>query len=519
MTAVTVPVPARDVIEEQRATRLEEIANETMARAATQRLGNPVLGDLRERIQAFNEMSSAFAPLRLNGWDTITKCKMACWLGDAWMVHPAVVMQGCWCIELDQGAKLIVEPKWTFQIDLMTARLPGFHWKVIEDTDEACEVWMSYNGNEHTYRYTLKDAERQGLLSGGRFNAWKGGNKREMLKAKAVGRCGDTVGGGIFSGIIPDPEQAVTASRKVAVTEPAAAYEQAAGVTDAGRQAAGVETLGGATATRSGPADAEIAIERLGKLIDQMWNNGKKMGAVAKLRVFSTVLSQMKGATVVVERAKDIAESDAIEAYDWLMKKYPDGKIQKAPPKEAAGNGDVGSASPEPTKDAGAPAAEAPAPRRAPLVGEQQQLAPNSGGHPAEFTDEEWDALLESRWPGFKMFPVDQQMELEYGVLKELHNEGKRQARIEAEGRAEVIMAAAIAAKKSHPTRTLVAEDPPGEGRWFFVDMAICQNLGWNGGPMLLEGGRQVIAPADCRMIVRELKKAGIKIVLGLSER
>lgn len=148
---------------------------------------NALVGTIEDRIRAFDQIAANLASLQLNGWDTVQKAKAACWLSDGAGMHPAIFMQNHYCMNM-QG-KLVVEPKWEFIVGILQSRVPGFRWKVLIETDDCAEVWMSDGRNEHTVQYSLNDAKRQGLLGRG-GNAWTAGNTREMCLKQAIKRCG-----------------------------------------------------------------------------------------------------------------------------------------------------------------------------------------------------------------------------------------------------------------------------------------------------------------------------------------
>lgn len=149
---------------------------------------NALVGSLEERMRAFEQIAANIASLQLNGWSTVQKAKAACWLADAAGMHPATFMQNHWCLEI-QG-RLMVEPKWEFIVGVLQARVPGFKFEVLIETDDCAKVRMSDgNGNSQTVEYTLADAKRQGLLGRG-GNAWTTGNTREMCFKQAVKRAG-----------------------------------------------------------------------------------------------------------------------------------------------------------------------------------------------------------------------------------------------------------------------------------------------------------------------------------------
>lgn len=149
---------------------------------------NALVGSLEERMRAFEQIAANIASLQLNGWSTVQKAKAACWLADAAGMHPATFMQNHWCMEI-QG-RLLVEPKWEFIVGVLQARVPGFKFEVLIETDDCAKVRMSAgNGNSQTVEYTLADAKRQGLLGRG-GNAWTTGNTREMCFKQAVKRAG-----------------------------------------------------------------------------------------------------------------------------------------------------------------------------------------------------------------------------------------------------------------------------------------------------------------------------------------
>jgi hypothetical protein len=155
---------------------------------------NALAGTIDELMRAFDQIGANLVSLSLNGWDSVQKCKAACWLAHGAGMHPATFVQNHYCMILK--GRLTVEPKWEFIVGALQSRLPGFRFEVLIETDDCAEVRMSEaNGNEHTVRYTLADAKRQGLLS--RDNAWAA-NPREMCFKQAVKRCGRRIGAAVL---------------------------------------------------------------------------------------------------------------------------------------------------------------------------------------------------------------------------------------------------------------------------------------------------------------------------------
>lgn len=162
-------------------------------------------GTLTEKIAAFKELGAALAQLRLNGWDTVAKCIAACWLADGLGMHPAIFMQNNYCAEYAAG-KIVVIPQWPLVLALLRSRVPGFTFRMVEDSERGCTVVMGNARDTHTETYTIKDAARQGLVflkpdgtpdydnPKWKYSAWKGGNLREMFRAKAIRRGGSVIG-------------------------------------------------------------------------------------------------------------------------------------------------------------------------------------------------------------------------------------------------------------------------------------------------------------------------------------
>lgn len=179
---------------------LEDVLDNTQRANAL----NPLEGTLTDRLAYWNVTNPSWARAGLNGWDEVWKCVMACSMADGLKVHPALFMQGNWCF-VASGNKLLVIPKVPFILALCRSRVPGFRMEIVADDAEVCEVKM-FNGRESfSYRYTLEDAKRQGLIGRPKGSAWDN-NQREMLQWKAVRRCADRACPEVMFGLSPAPE-------------------------------------------------------------------------------------------------------------------------------------------------------------------------------------------------------------------------------------------------------------------------------------------------------------------------
>ena len=431
---------------------------DTHVRAAVARLGQPIAGDLQATIQAFSELSAALAQLKINGWDTVPKCKSACWISHGLQVHPAVFMNNCWVMEL-QGGKLSIEPMWPFVIDLMTSRLPGFQWKVLHEGPDYCEVWMKYGANEHQYKYSIEDAQRQKLVGGAKTNAWSGGNTREMLKAKAVKRCADMIGGGVMSGLPPMLPEVEAAA------EPPKALPSAAEVFS------------------SGPADPAIADapRQLSVVLNVLYGKSYKDGVVPKdekLKLVGRIYSQMSGAMTMFATWEQVSPGDCRLMLDWLKKKYPDTKL------------------PEGGEAEGEPAALV---NTAEVAGGKAAATPAAGGTDAAPPAEEVAVPLEEEAAP----PADPLVE------------AGRNAAEDEDGKFTTVLFLVNRAKKTHANRNWLREVPVGSGRWYFIDSVIGRRLGFKSAPKLYEkvNGEnvQAVDAETCRIICREMRADGVE--------
>lgn len=152
-----------------------------------------LVGSIDEQIRAFDQISANMATLQMNGWDTVQKCKAACWLAHGKQEHPAVFIENHY-VMLIKG-RLTVEPKWEYMVRKLKETVPGFRFKVLEEDAQGAKVSMSDGVDTHEVGYTLEDARRQGLLGRGE-NAWTTGSTREMCLKQAVKRAARRLGVG-----------------------------------------------------------------------------------------------------------------------------------------------------------------------------------------------------------------------------------------------------------------------------------------------------------------------------------
>jgi len=199
-------------------------------------------GPIEERIRAFDQIAAHLAQLQINGWNSVPRCKAACWLADGKGEHPAVFMESHYVMEIK--GRLTIEPKWEYMVRKLKETVPGFRFKVLEETDDCARVEMSDGIDHHVVEYTVEDAHRQGLM--GRDNAWSSGSTREMCLKQAVKRCARRIGVGrapawldMEATALPDVAPGVAAERAIseAVEIPAGAEGGLVGSAPAGASA------------------------------------------------------------------------------------------------------------------------------------------------------------------------------------------------------------------------------------------------------------------------------------------
>jgi hypothetical protein len=182
-------------------------------------VSHALVGSLQEKVTAFDQIGAAMAQLQLNGWDTVQKCKAGFWLADGIGEHPAVFLQNHYV--MDVKGKLIVEPKWKYQLKKMKERIPGFRFRVLIEADDCAKIEVSDGRDTHVVEYTLADAKRQGLLGRG-GNAWTGGSTKEMCLVRATKRGIDRLGGDYSAAWVDtEMEVASTSGAEVVEDEPA----------------------------------------------------------------------------------------------------------------------------------------------------------------------------------------------------------------------------------------------------------------------------------------------------------
>jgi hypothetical protein len=257
---------------------------------------NAIVGTIKEQMDAFDQISANLSQLGLNGWDTVPACKAACWLAHGAGMHPAIFIQNHYVMRVQN--RLLVEPKWEFIVGILQSRLPGFKWSVLIETDDCAEVRMTdATGADHTVRYSLEDARRQGLLSRG-GNAWTSGNTREMCLKQAVKRCGRRIGAAALMDLPVSEFEALSSEPSVAEVVGAAISK--AGKKDAtdvafeeeGAEASsfsGTSELTGAASSApskvSAPESPDTARRRLGVLMVRLFGRLSKAVMAEKVNV------------------------------------------------------------------------------------------------------------------------------------------------------------------------------------------------------------------------------------------
>lgn len=150
-----------------------------------QPISRSLVGTIDQKITAFDQVAANMAQLSINGWDSVQKCKAACWLADGKDEHPAVFMENHYCMMIK--GRLTIEPKWEYMVRRMKETVPGFRYDVLIETDDACKIRFTDGKDTHEVEYTLADAKRQGLLGRGE-NAWTTGSTREMCFKQVMKR-------------------------------------------------------------------------------------------------------------------------------------------------------------------------------------------------------------------------------------------------------------------------------------------------------------------------------------------
>lgn len=462
---------------------LEEIAD------VTRDAMNPILGTIDEKVKVFGEISAnaAASTIALNGWDTAAKCKFACWIADGMRVHPAVYMAGNWLMAGKNG-RLVIEPKWEFVIEMLEARVRGFQWKVEEETNERCVVWMTNGRSEHRVHYGREDAQRQGLFD--KKGETYPHNEREMYFKQATKRCGKRIGGIALRGMAEGEVEIIPGAEQPAAPDPAIALARAAGTTPAPEPTNWVKELAGWISDLYG---AELPKEQ-------------------KLAHLSIIESQRSGAKVSFNRVDEIGPVQAKIICEWLAKKHPDRKLRPAD------NGDGSAGNP-----AGAGGGMGPATSAGPSAAGGAANSSAAGGTdapPADFGEQhaaehETPPPMEEPSTPVPEEPVD------------LEEQG-RLAREAQDRKLETLLTLVRVAKKSHPGRNFVKESPTGSGKNWFVDSAILKNLGYKEPLRLdpdagtlskrIEGSFEYeVAEPDCARVVRAMREAGVADTTGIS--
>lgn len=275
--------------------------------AVVDRSGNALVGTIDEKMRAFEQIAANLAQLKLNGWDNTSRGKAACWLSDGAGMHPAIFIQNHWCMEIK--GRLTVEPKWEFVVAMLQSRLPGFTWKVIEETATKCVVWMKSATEEHTVTYTIEDAVRQGLTTKGN-TAW-GANDREMLFKQCVKRCGKRIGAAALIDLpigIEGNEIAVPRTDGDKPKETSAAEVVDGALTD------GAQAEPKAKPERATRPDQATAIKALSAaLVRKFGRQTKEVALVNATRIYNAMLLKETGVDTqsTFKRVDDIGPNEA----------------------------------------------------------------------------------------------------------------------------------------------------------------------------------------------------------------
>lgn len=442
---------------------------------------NPIVGTALEKVEAFRQISANLAAsgLEINGWREAKEILAGCWMADALLVNPVMFMQGNWVMNM--GGKKVIEPKWDFMIALLQSRVPGFRWKVKEETEERATVWMADGfGNEHEVTYTIEDAKRQGHY--GR-NALYKTSSREMLLAKAVKRCGKRVGAHILAGMAAfEPEYEQGQASKDA---PAKAREKSmAEVMEEGAKEAPAATTE-ATTTPKKDLDAEIR-KRWGKLTPAKF--AATMNEIAK--------AALSGATF--KNWDEVGPADAKIMLEYLRTKYRGATA----PQAAETKPDTGT---HPGVQTEPVESEQPAE----AVEELRCSFPDCGTQPVdgtEFCEEHTPASVadeEDPGPALEEEPADPAV---VGA----------KAQDDLDAQIDTLLGLLERAAK-HPKfgRPLTVEAPAKKGGTeknglFMYNAEIQKAMGFARATLLLEDGESRIEPELCRRYCRWLREQGV---------
>jgi len=298
------------------ATVVEPDGAETSLEVVRSQALNPITGSLPEKMLAFKQMMSdlSMSGIAPPGWESAQKIAMACWMGDALGMHPVLVMQNHHVATFN--GKLMIEPKWEFMLGLVRARLPGFWYETVEESDEKFEAIFHRGKESHRVTYTQEDAQRQGFAVKDTYKT----HSREMFLKQGMKRGLKRIASDVLMGFSAEIEVENDAAAPLA----AAAQLEAAGA----------------------PAVEAQAIldyrEALSKLIDRVWGAGKVVKKETKLQVCNVTLKQMakeqgEPAPPPLKNAAELSPFAAKSIHDYLAAKYPEGATAKVD--DLAGNG------------------------------------------------------------------------------------------------------------------------------------------------------------------------------------
>lgn len=405
----------------------------------------PIMGEIKDRVAAYNEIAANMAPLAINGWAKVSDCKAACWMADALGCHPAMFMQGNWCATIN--GKLTVEPKVEFVLGIIRSRVPGFVLEITDESEDGVTCTMSAPGlGKMSLRYDSAWARRQGFAGKDTYK----NNPREMHLKQCVKKLADRFASHVLMGM-----PGFDFSDEAPPAPPTALPPSGAEVVDA--------------------APAPDPVDGLSKMIDQLWNGKKKMATVNKLRVVNAITKQMHSQERGYKSIDEVTPLEAQEMLDWLTAKYPKGHIPRGGEQDA----DAAPSEDEARGEGGAGAAvgaDAPAAASSPSEEESVPLSEPEPEPEPEPTPE----------PERKPNPDEDVLTL-----------------LAMATRATKTHKGRIFVKKGPYSKSKSGE------ALYFVDYAIMTDLGWTAGKAIQADGVQVVDPAVCARLVKSMREAG----------
>jgi hypothetical protein len=425
---------------------------------------NPLQGTLEERVRAFQVISTAIsASGMMSGWDTPAKVMSGCWRADALGVHPAMFMDGVHPMEFEgkNGQKKVaMSPRWEFEHALLSARLPGFDFEVVEETETACEIIFKADGrSDQRVRYTIEDAKRQGLY--GR-NANYQTSPKEMLWKQCWHRGGDRIGAHVLMGLSSAlqemgdtlaPSDPTPTVRDFATGQrvPVSVAEV---VEDLVKPRPEMPTM---SEGHTPPADVDWQVT-FGTELRRVFGLPKsdKKGLLEKAGV---VMTEVLGGKVEYTRADQIGQLNAKVGAEYLQKRYP---VKSAGATEAARGTDA------------PPAAPLPAP---PLAAEPGELDDADPGFEAALEG----ALSDAPPPVSAAPPLNPDFDGTFvGVCG--------------------------AVRKSDVKDALI-EHPGGSKKWWLVAHDVLKEMGHQSSLQLMDGDTPTQSPMEFERIARTVYK------------